>query len=129
MTLTLTLDGVTFGDLYEFVDAARAARVPAEERVRCIGSDDKGDRFELELDPSRRPAGSARAAARAVAGGGPTVDDDVDDDADTGDRGRHRGASQPSANRMTDTVRALVRDEEDVDRLISVLKDMRKFLR
>ena len=129
MTLTLTLDGVTFGDLYEFVDAARAARVPAEERVRCIGSDDKGDRFELELDASRRPAGSAQAAAEVVAGAPLTTDGDPDGRADTTGQGRSRGGAQPSVNRMTDTVRALVRDEEDVDRLISVLKDMRKFLR
>ena len=45
MNLTLTLDGVTYGELYEFVDAVRAAGVPADERVRCLGSDDKGDRF------------------------------------------------------------------------------------
>ena len=51
MNLTLTLDGVTYGELYEFVDAVRAAGVPADERVRCLGSDDKGDRFEVDLGP------------------------------------------------------------------------------
>ena len=62
MTLTLTLDGVTYGDLYEFVDAVRAAGVPGDERVHCIGSDDKGDRFEVEIGPDRRRAGAGRAA-------------------------------------------------------------------
>ena len=52
MNLTLTLDGVTYGELYEFVDAVRAAGVPADERVRCLGSDEKGDRFEIELGPT-----------------------------------------------------------------------------
>ena len=66
MNLTLTLDGVTYGELYEFVDAVRAAGVPADERVRCLGSDDKGDRFEVDLGPDRRRAGSARAASGAL---------------------------------------------------------------
>jgi len=68
MNLTLTLDGVTYGELYEFVDAVRAAGVPADERVRCLGSDDKGDRFEVDLGPDRRRAGAARAASGALVG-------------------------------------------------------------
>ena len=69
MTLTLTLDGVTYGELYEFVDAARAAGVPADEAVRCLGSDDKGDRFELEIGPGRRRPGAGGAAAGEEAQG------------------------------------------------------------
>ncbi|MFD2394031.1 hypothetical protein ACFSSF_09760 [Dietzia aerolata] len=74
MNLTLTLDGVTYGELYEFVDAVRAAGVPADERVRCIGSDDKGDRFEVELGPDRRRPGAARSASRALAEPGTAPD-------------------------------------------------------
>ena len=70
MNLTLTLDGVTYGELYEFVDAVSAAGVPADERVRCLGSDDKGDRFEVDLGPDRRRAGSGCRRLRARFGRG-----------------------------------------------------------
>lgn len=117
MTLTLTLDGVTYGELYEFVDAVRAAGVPADERVRCLGSDDKGDRFEAELGPDRRRAGSARSAAGALVGRPvpPTAASGV--------------SSSPTIASVAETVRSMVRNGDDLDRVIAALGDLRKFLR
>lgn len=115
MNLTLTLDGVTYGELYEFVDAVRAAGVPADERVRCLGSDDKGDRFEVELGPDRRRPGAARAASGALVGkpvDGPTAT-----------------ASSPTVASVAETVRSMVRNGDDLDRVIAALGDLRKFLR
>ncbi|WP_354053864.1 hypothetical protein [Dietzia sp. 2505] len=115
MNLTLTLDGVTYGELYEFVDAVRAAGVPADERVRCLGSDDMGDRFEVELGPDLRRAGAARAASGALVGepvppaAGPS--------------------SSPSIASVAETVRSMVRNGDDLDRVIAALGDLRKFLR
>lgn len=48
------LDGLTFGDLYDFVDLARGAGVPRESDVRqVLWSDDEPDRgiekFEVNL--------------------------------------------------------------------------------
>lgn len=118
MNLTLTLDGVTYGELYEFVDAVRAAGVPADERVRCLGSDDKGDRFEVELGPDRRRPGAARAASGALVGG-PTAD---------GASAPTTGAP-PSVASVAETVRSMVRNGDDLDRVIAALGDLRKFLR
>lgn len=117
MTLTLTLDGVTYGELYEFVDAVRAAGVPADERVRCLGSDDRGDRFEAELGPDRRRAGSARSAAGALVGRHvpPTPASGV--------------SSSPTIASVAETVRSMVRNGDDLDRVIAALGDLRKFLR
>ena len=120
MTLTLTLDGVTYGELYEFVDAARAAGVPADEAVRCLGSDDKGDRFELEIGPGRRRPGAGGAAAGALAGDGDGARDEG---------GRHRGPRPAPAGGMADNLRSMVRNDEDLDRLMAALRDMRRFLR
>ncbi|MDX2357431.1 hypothetical protein [Dietzia sp. PP-33] len=117
MNLTLTLDGVTYGELYEFVDAVRAAGVPADEPVRCLGSDDKGDRFEVEVGPERRRAGAARAATGALVGEpvapatGPVV------------------STSPSIASVAETVRSMVRNGDDLDRVIAALGDLRKFLR
>ena len=119
MNLTLTLDGVTYGELYEFVDAVRAAGVPADERVRCLGSDDRGDRFEIELGPDRRRSGAARAASGALVGEpvGPT-------------RGPSSStSSSPSIASVAETVRSMVRNGDDLDRVIAALGDLRKFLR
>lgn len=117
MNLTLTLDGVTYGELYEFVDAVRAAGVPADERVRCLGSDDKGDRFEIELGPDRRRPGAARAASRALV-------------EPTADPGAASGApSSPTVASVAETVRSMVRNGDDLDRVIAALGDLRKFLR
>ena len=115
MNLTLTLDGVTYGDLYEFVDAVRAAGVPADERVRCLGSDDKGDRFEVELGPDRRRPGSAGAASGALVGG-PAV-------------APAAPSSSPTVASVAETVRSMVRNSDDLDRVIAALGDLRKFLR
>lgn len=115
MNLTLTLDGVTYGELYEFVDAVRAAGVPADERVRCLGSDDKGDRFEVELGPDRRRAGAARAASGALVG------QPVE--------GPGAPASSPTVASVAETVRSMVRNGDDLDRVIAALGDLRKFLR
>lgn len=115
MNLTLTLDGVTYGELYEFVDAVRAAGVPADERVRCLGSDDKGDRFEVELGPDRRRPGAARAASGALVGQpveGPVT-----------------SVSSPTVASVAETVRSMVRNGDDLDRVIAALGDLRKFLR
>ena len=115
MNLTLTLDGVTYGELYEFVDAVRAAGVPADERVRCPGSDDMGDRFGAELGPDLRRSGAARAASGALVGepvapaAGPS--------------------SSPSIASVAETVRSMVRNGDDLDRVIAALGDLRKFLR
>ena len=119
MNLTLTLDGVTYGELYEFVDAVRAAGVPADERVRCLGSDDRGDRFEVELGPDRRRPGAARAASGALVG------EPV---------GPARGPSSPTSTSpsiasVAETVRSMVRNGDDLDRVIAALGDLRKFLR
>ena len=118
MTLTLTLDGVTYGELYEFVDAVRAAGVPADERVRCLGSDEKGDRFEVELGPDRRRTGAARAASGALVGNpvppaGPEA----------------TGTVPPTVAGIAETVRSMVRNGEDLDKVIAALGDLRKFLR
>lgn len=115
MNLTLTLDGVTYGELYEFVDAVRAAGVPADERVRCIGSDDKGDRFEVELGPDRRRPGAARAASGALVG--PLVEPSS------------ASPSSPTVASVAETVRSMVRNGDDLDRVIAALGDLRKFLR
>ena len=115
MNLTLTLDGVTYGELYEFVDAVRAAGVPADERVRCIGSDDKGDRFEVELGPDRRRPGAARAASGALVG------QPVDPPS--------ASPSSPTVASVAETVRSTVRNGDDLDRVIAALGDLRKFLR
>lgn len=115
MNLTLTLDGVTYGELYEFVDAVRAAGVPADERVRCLGSDEKGDRFEIELGPDRRRPGAAGAASGALVG-----------------RPAESGAASPSSPTVAsvaETVRSMVRNGDDLDRVIAALGDLRKFLR
>lgn len=115
MNLTLTLDGVTYGELYEFVDAVRAAGVPADERVRCLGSDEKGDRFEIELGPDRRRPGAARAASGALVGqpaGSATA-----------------SPSTPTVASVAETVRSMVRNGDDLDRVIAALGDLRKFLR
>lgn len=114
MNLTLTLDGVTYGELYEFVDAVRAAGVPADERVRCLGSDEKGDRFEIELGPDRRRPGAARAASNALAG------KPVDTPA---------APTSPTVASVAETVRSMVRNGDDLDRVIAALGDLRKFLR
>lgn len=114
MNLTLTLDGVTYGELYEFVDAVRAAGVPADERVRCLGSDEKGDRFEIELGPNRRRPGAARAASNALAG----------KPAET-----TAAPTSPTVASVAETVRSMVRNGDDLDRVIAALGDLRKFLR
>ena len=105
MNLTLTLDGVTYGELYEFVDAVRAAGVPADERVRCLGSDDKGDRFEVELGPDRRRPGAARAASGALSGQAPAP-------------AAGPGVS-PSIASVAETVRSMVRNGDDLDRVLT----------
>lgn len=120
MNLTLTLDGVTYGELYEFVDAVRAAGVPADEHVRCIGSDDKGDRFEIELGPDRRRPGAARSASRALAEPGTAPD---------GPAGTPGAPSTPTVASVAETVRSMVRNGDDLDRVIAALGDLRKFLR
>lgn len=119
MTLTLTLDGVTYGELYEFVDAVRAAGVPADERVRCLGSDEKGDRFEVEVGPDRRRAGAARAASGALVGN-PVPPSAVD---------QSGAPTAPSAAKIAETVRSMVRNGDDLDRVIAALGELRKFLR
>lgn len=115
MNLTLTLDGVTYGELYEFVDAVRAAGVPADERVRCLGSDEKGDRFEIELGPDRRRPGAARAASRALVG--------QTAEPATG------SSPTPTVASVAEMVRSMVRNGDDLDRVIAALGDLRKFLR
>ncbi|MFN3340558.1 MAG: hypothetical protein ACK40Z_12740 [Dietzia sp.] len=115
MNLTLTLDGVTYGELYEFVDAVRAAGVPGDERVRCLGSDDMGDRFEVELGPDLRRAGAARAASGALVG------EPVAPVPGT--------STSPSIASVAETVRSMVRSGDDLDRVIAALGDLRKFLR
>lgn len=118
MNLTLTIDGVTYGDLYEFVDAARAAGVPDDERVRCIGSDEKGDRFELELGPDRRRAGSAPAASGALVGR-PVAPAPTEPGTQV----------PPNLAAIADTVKSMVRNGDDLDRVIAALGDLRKFFR
>lgn len=121
MNLTLTLDGVTYGDLYEFVDAVRAAGVPGEEPVRCLGSDEKGDRFEVEIGPDRRRTGAGRAASGALVG---------EPVAPAPGPGRGPGApTQPNFTAIADTVKSMVRNGEDLDRVIAALGDLRKFFR
>lgn len=118
MNLTLTLDGVTYGELYEYVDAVRAAGVPGDELVRCIGSDEKGDRFEVEIGPDRRRTGSGRAASGALVGE-PATQAPVS----TGP------AVPPNFTVIADTVKSMVRNGEDLDKVIAALRDLRKFLR
>lgn len=115
MNLTLTLDGVTYGELYEFVDAVRAAGVPDDEHVRCLGSDEKGDRFEVELGPDRRRSGAARAASGSLSG-------------QPAESGAALPAT-PTVASVAETVRSMVRNGDDLDRVIAALGDLRKFLR
>lgn len=122
MTLTLTIDGVTYGDLYEFVDAVRAAGVPGDERVRCIGSDEQGDRFEVEIGPDRRRAGAGRAASGALVG------EIVEPGPGAAKRGPGAPA-QPNFTAIADTVKSMVRNGDDLDRVIATLGDLRKFFR
>lgn len=119
MTLTLTLDDVTYGELYEFVDAVRAAGVPADERVRCLGSDDKGDRFEVEVGPDLRRTGAGPSATAALVGKpvGPQSS------------GPAARPVNPSVSKIAETVRSMVRDGDDLDRVITALGDLRRFLR
>lgn len=117
MNLTLTLDGVTYGELYEFVDAVRAAGVPGDELVRCLGSDDKGDRFEVEVGPERRRAGAGRAASGVLVGE-PVAPAQVSG-----------SPASPSIASVAETVRSMVRNGDDLDRVIAALGDLRKFLR
>lgn len=117
MNLSLQLADVTFGELYEFVAAAQAAGVPPEEKVRCIGSDEQGDRFEVDL--SGREA-HRRVQAAGVLGSGQPVP---------------QVAAAASADRVgtpqgvAEFLRKSVRSESDVDKIISMLGEMRKFLR
>lgn len=124
MTLTLTIDGVTYGDLYEYVDAVRAAGVPSDERVRCIGSDEQGDRFEVEIGPDRRRAGAGRAASGALVG--ETV---VPAPGSAKNAPGTGAASQPNFSAIADTVKSMVRNGDDLDRVIATLGDLRKFFR
>lgn len=118
MNLTLTLNGVTYGELYEFVDAARAAGVPEDEKVRCLGSDELGDRFELDIDPTQRKKGSSGAAAAAITGAPAPVENNRD----------NAGPSIP-VGKIAETMRDMAGNEEEMERLINMLKDMRKFWR
>lgn len=128
MNLTLTLDGVTYGELYEFVDAARAAGVPDDEPVRCVGSDDRGDRFELDLSPGRRRTGSAPAATGALTGRSDGPGAPAPGGATAG--GTAAGSQvPPNLAAIADTVRSMVRNGEDLDRVIAALGDLRKFFR
>lgn len=113
MNMSLRLADVTYGELYQFVAAAQAAGVPPEEKVRCIGSDDQGDRFELDL--SNRVGNSPAKAAAALTA--PTASTP----SATPDR--------PSAQGVTEALRSYIRSEGDVDKIISMLGEMRKFLR
>lgn len=117
MNLSLQLADVTFGELYEFVAAAQAAGVPPEEKVRCLGSDDKGDRFEVDL--SGREADRRVQAAGVLGSGRP-----VPQDAATSSVER---ASTPQG--VAEFLRKSIRSESDVDKIISMLGEMRKFLR
>lgn len=122
MTLTLTIDGVTYGDLYEFVDAVRAAGVPGDERVRCIGSDEQGDRFEVEIGPDRRRAGAGRAASGALVGEAVVP-------APGAAKSGTGAPTQPNFAAIADTVKSMVRNGDDLDRVIATLGDLRKFFR
>lgn len=114
MKLTLRLAGVTYGELYDYVDAARAAGVPADESVRCLGSDEEGDRFEVDL--AGREGSVSHAAASGA--GGP---------ARTGGSGAPGEASPPHA--VAEFLRRSLRSEADVDKVMSMLADMRRFFR
>ncbi|ANI92092.1 hypothetical protein [Dietzia timorensis] len=118
MKLTLKLADVTYGELYDFVAAAKAAGVPAEEKVLCVGSDAEGDRFEVDL-ADRKPGSVARAAGAA--------------DAAPSRAGAHSiggdGAGSEPPRAVADFLRRSLRSEADVDKVIGMLSDMRKFLR
>lgn len=119
MKLTLKLADVTYGELYDFVAAAKAAGVPDGEKVQCVGSDADGDRFEVDL-ADRRPDAAVRAAGAASR--------------DSGGRGAasaigaESGTSEPP-RAVADFLRRSLRSEADVDKVIGMLSDMRKFLR
>lgn len=118
MNITLYLDGVTYGELYDFVDAARAAGVSGDEKVRCVGSDDKGDRFELDVRPDGSTSGSVGSAAAAITGGG-----------SSGEVARDSSGPSIPVGKIADTMRDMAGNEEEMERLISMLRDMRKFWR
>ncbi|WP_333619614.1 hypothetical protein [Dietzia sp.] len=116
MKLTLKLAGVTYGELYDYVAAAKAAGVPPEEEVRCVGSDSEGDRFEVDLEG--RPGSVSGAAACGNAGGSGTAQ---------GEGIGGAGGSSPLA--IADALRKSLKSEADVDKVMSMLADMRKFFR
>lgn len=119
MKLTLKLADVTYGELYDFVAAAKAAGVPAGEKVQCVGSDEEGDRFEVDL--ADRKAGAAVRAAGAAA-------DDTGRRSGASGIGADSGAAE-TPRAVADFLRRSLRSEADVDRVIGMLADMRKFLR
>lgn len=116
MKLTLKLAGVTYGELYDYVAAARAAGVPRDEEVRCVGSDAEGDRFEVDLEG--RSGSVAGAASRANGEGSGTA---------AGESVGGAGGSSPLA--IADALRRSLKSEADVDKVMSMLADMRKFFR
>jgi hypothetical protein len=69
--VTVALENLTMGDLYRFVDFARAARLPATARVKQV-TDDEGERIVAltatvsggETAPRPAPAAARPAAPR-----------------------------------------------------------------
>ncbi|UDF18770.1 hypothetical protein [Rhodococcus qingshengii] len=61
LKVSIELDGMTFGDLYNFVDLARGAHIDADEVVSQVPYDNHDDnvihKFEVEL-----PDGNVRKA-------------------------------------------------------------------
>lgn len=112
MTMRLQLANVTYGELYQFVAAAQAAGVPPEERVRCVGSDEHGDRFEVDLATRSKPLDNAAAAAHHAT---------VVPSAGVNDPATAQGAAA--------ALRKYIRSEGDVDAIIGILGEMRKFFR
>lgn len=118
MKLTLKLADVSYGELYDFVAAAKAAGVPAEEKVHCVGSDAEGDRFEVDL-ADRKPGSVVRAAGART---------DAPGRAGTHSTGADTSGAEPP-RAVADFLRRSLRSEADVDKVIGMLSDMRKFLR
>lgn len=109
MKCELLMKDLTYGELYKFVAAAQAAGVGENEAVLCLGSDGKGDRFSVDLSPDARP-GDSTAVASQISPAAP---------ADT--------PSVPEG--MRDFFKEIASSETDMERVMTVIAEIRKYLR
>ena len=78
--VTVALDNMTMGDLYRFVDLARAARLPATARIRQVTDEDGttivaltalvagGEPLPVTTNRTTRPSAPRKSSSAQVAG-------------------------------------------------------------